>query len=243
MKGAVSFQPLAKNLFDHIGGKRVDLQFLVLMSSFDITVYGESAHIIAIFPFGLQGAAGFNGYIPAIRLVHDVFHGNGQIVPVFLEGVEVIVDGDEPDIVRREEPANVPARFNRFASQAGQVFYDDTVGFATLDHLDHFRKRGTVKQDAAVSVVDFFGNRFDLRVFGDEIVDHPALVAHAVALHGFVLRVGEPNVLDCLVNFHAIGAPFLRIVRAAKGAVVCSIPFPAPMITAYFIMCKDADSA
>ena len=50
------------------------------------------------------------------------------------------------------------ASFDVLTPQPGEVFYDDAVDVAIGDILHHFLECLAVKDDAAVSIVDLFGN-------------------------------------------------------------------------------------
>ncbi len=113
---------------------------------FLVAVYGAGSYVIAVFPFGKKGAAGFHGNIVAVGIVDDVFHGNAKIVPyMFIGGVNPVIDGNEPHAVSREDLAQITPGFNIFPSKAGQVFDDHTVNFPIINILHHFLESRTVE--------------------------------------------------------------------------------------------------
>lgn len=117
-------------------------------------------------------------------------------------GVDVIRDGNKADPISWEYPAQVASGFNVLSSQAGEVLYNDTVDLAIGDVLHHFLKRRTVKNDTAVTIVDFFGYDLDVRVSFNEVLNQLPLVGNAVALAGAIICVRQTNVSCCLIFWH-----------------------------------------
>ena len=131
--------------------------------------------------FHIQGAPGLNGNIPAVRLIHYVFYGNGQIVARVIQGVHIIVDRNKAYPIGRKYPAHIAPCFNVLTSQPGQVLDNDTVGFAFLDKFHHFLKCWPVKKDSAVTVVNLFVHNLNLRVLDDIVINQFSLVRNTVA--------------------------------------------------------------
>ena len=75
-----------------------------------------------------------------------------------------------------EHPAQVASGFNVLSSQAGEVLYNDAVDLAIGNVLHHFLKRRTVKNDTAVTIVDFFGYDLDVRVSFNKVLNQLPLV-------------------------------------------------------------------
>ena len=109
-------------------------------------------------------------------------------------GVDAVGDGDEAHPIGREYPAQIPAGFNVLAPQPGEVFYNDAVDISIGDILHHFLECGTVKDDAAVSIVDLFGNDLNIRVALYKVFNELALIGNAVALAGMIVGVGQADV-------------------------------------------------
>ena len=117
-------------------------------------------------------------------------------------GVDAVGDGNEAHPVGREYPAQITASFDVLAPQPGEVFYDDAVDVAIGDILHHFLERGAVKDDAAVSIVDLFGNDLNIRVVLHKVFNELALIGNAVALAGMIVGVGQADVSGSFVFRH-----------------------------------------
>ena len=117
-------------------------------------------------------------------------------------GVDAVCDGDEAHPVSREHPAQIPACFDVLAPQAGEVFYDDAVDVAIGDILHHFLERGAVEDDAAVSVIDLFGNDLNIRVALHKVFNELALIGNAVAFAGMIVGVGQADISGSFVFRH-----------------------------------------
>jgi len=168
-----------------------------------IAVSGKGSNKISVTALYIQRGTGLDGNIPAVGFVHNVFDGYGQIVTAaFMGGVDVIRDGNKADPISWEYPAQVASGFNVLSSQAGEVLYNDTVDLAIGDVLHHFLKRRTVKNDTAVTIVDFFGYDLDVRVSFNEVLNQLPLVGNAVALAGAIICVRQTNVSCCLIFWH-----------------------------------------
>ena len=125
-------------------------------------------------------------------------------------GVDVVRDGDKPDAIGREHPAEIPACLNILPPQPGQVLDNDAVDFSVCNVLHHLFERRTVKEDTAVPIVDFLRYNFDFRIFLNEILDQSALVGYAVALAAVIVGVREPDLCGCFVFRHK-NAPFCGV--------------------------------
>ena len=109
-------------------------------------------------------------------------------------GVDAVGDGDEAHPIGREYPAQIPAGFNVLAPQPGEVFYNDAVDISIGDILHHFLECGTVEDDAAVSIVDLFGNDLNIRVVLHKVFNELALIGNAVTLAGMIVGVGQADI-------------------------------------------------
>ena len=68
--------------------------------------------------------------------------------------------------------------------------------------LHHFLKRRTVKNDTAITIVDFFGYDLDVRISFNEVLNQLPLVGNAVALAGAIICVRQTNVSCRLIFWH-----------------------------------------
>ena len=117
-------------------------------------------------------------------------------------GVDAVGDGDEAHPIGREHPAQIPACFDVLTPQAGEVFYDDAVDVAIGDILHHFLEGWAVKNDAAVSIVDLFGNDLNIRVALHKVFNELSLIGNTVALAGMIVGVGQADVSGSFVFRH-----------------------------------------
>ena len=139
----------------------------------------------------------------AVGVVDQILHGDIQVIPgVFMGRVDIVVDGDEPDAVGREDPAQVAPGLDVLTPQAGQVLDDNAVDPALHDVLHHLLERRTVKQDAAVPIIHLLGYQLDVWMAFQIVLDELFLVGNAVALILVVFRVGKPQIFCRLVFWH-----------------------------------------
>lgn len=102
----------------HIRCVVVDFQFLMLVARFEIAVYGKRAHKVTTAPLYVRGAAGFDGNILAVRLVHSVFYRYGQFVARISCRVHIVVNGNEAHAIGGEYPAYIAPGFYISKAQA-----------------------------------------------------------------------------------------------------------------------------
>lgn len=117
-------------------------------------------------------------------------------------GVDVVRNRNKTDSISGKHPPQVAPGFDVFPPQAGKVFDYDAVDLAIGNILHHFLKRRTVKNDTAVTIVDFFGYDFNVRVPFNKILNQLSLIGNAVALAGAVICVRQTNVRGCLIFWH-----------------------------------------
>lgn len=147
-------------------------------------------------------------------------------------GVDAVGDGNEAHPVGREYPAQIPASFDVLAPQPGEVFYDDAVDVAIGDILHHFLECGTVKDDAAVSIVDLFGNNLNIRVALYKVFNELALIGNAVTLAGMIVCVGQADISGCFVFRHekALLSPGLLPHEKSGYLAIWFSSFSTPII-------------
>ena len=199
---AVPVQTLAEYVPHNICGKGVNDKSFVGVTRLEVAIHSKRSNKIAVAPLYVKCASGFYGNVTAVFLVHYVFDRNRQLVGFLIQSIEIIVDSDKTHSVSREHRPQETPCFNVLSAKTGQVLDDNAVGFARFYHLHHLHKCGTVVENAAVTVINLFGNDFNIIVLCDEIVYQLSLVGYAVAFHGSVIRVGQSDVLYCPVNLH-----------------------------------------
>ena len=199
---ACALQPHTENVADHAGGIGIGDEQILVVLGFHIAVHRERADEVAVAPLHIQRGAGLDGNVPAVGFVHNVLDRYGQIIAAVVGGVDAVGDGNEAHPVGREYPAQIPAGFNVLAPQPGEVFYNDAVDVAIGDILHHFLECGTVEDDAAVSIVDLFGNDLNIRVALHKVLNELALIGNAVAFAGMIVGVGQADISGCFVFRH-----------------------------------------
>ena len=147
-------------------------------------------------------------------------------------GVDAVGDGDEAHPVGREHPAQIPACLDVLAPQTGEVFYDDAVDVAIGDILHHFLERRAVKDDAAVSIVDLFGNDLNIRVALHKVFNELALIGNAVAFAGMIVGVGQADISGSFVFRHekALLSPGLLPHEKSGYLAIWFSSFSTPII-------------
>ena len=188
-------QPHPEDILYHRSGVGIGDQFVPVFLRFQVSVHRERSDEIPVPALHVEGGPGLDGDIPAVGFVHDVLDGDREVVAaLFAGGVDVVRDGDEADAVGRENPAQIPPGLDVLPPQPGQILDDDAVDLSGSDVVHHILVGGTVEEETGVPVVHFFLDQRDIRIPGDEILDDPALIAHAVALGRAVVGVGEADI-------------------------------------------------
>ena len=125
-----------------------------------IPIRANFALVFAALHFGILGAFGLDGHIPAVILADQILesHIHTAGIALVLIAVKIIVDGNEPGVKQREHTLNEIASLNAVSSKSGKVFYDDTVDLIGPYHLNQLLDFGTLKVCAAIPVVDKFKN-------------------------------------------------------------------------------------
>ena len=230
--GACALQPHTEDVTDNAGGVGVRDEQILVVLGFHVTVHRESADEIAVAPLHVQRGTGLDGNVPAVGFVHNVLDRYGQIIPAVVGGVDAVGDGDEAHPIGREYPAQIPAGFNVLAPQPGEVFYNDAVDVAIGDILHHFLECGTVKDDAAVSIVDLFRNDLNIRVALHKVFNELALIGNAVTLAGMIVGVGQADISGCFVFRHekALLSPGLLPHEKSGYLAIWFSSFSTPII-------------
>lgn len=117
-------------------------------------VYRSSEIRPATFPFGLIHRPDLAAGVPGIELIEPVFDARKIVVhTVGVNGVKVVVDGDEADFMLGEGDVDIHSGHSRIPAKAGQVFDDNGRYLATLHRLQHFLKPRPLKAGARVAVI------------------------------------------------------------------------------------------
>lgn len=155
--GTGTVQAHTVDVLDHAGSIGVWHKLVLVFRGLHIAVHGKGSHKVTVAPLYIQGASGLDGNIPAVGFIHSVLDRHCKIIPTFfVGGVYIVIDGNKPNTVSREHPAQLAACLDVLTAQAGQVFHDNAVDFSVCDLLHHFLERGAVKENTAVTIIDFF---------------------------------------------------------------------------------------
>ena len=100
----------------------------------------------------------FVEYIHDRRHVHSRVFGNSRI--------HIVADGNEPDIVGREQIIRVLPHLNIVSAEAAEVFDDDHIDSAVLGILQQPLYAGTVEVGSAPAVVDILVNNLKSILMG-----------------------------------------------------------------------------
>ena len=132
--------------------------------------------------------------IPGIKLVKPVFHARHIIVDAGLvNGIDGIVDGNEPDTVIREDEVLVQVRHGGVPAQPGKVFCDHYGHMARFDLCQHALEAWPIKADAAVTIVhkeSGIGETVILCVPLQDVL----LILDGQALAGSFVLLGQPAI-------------------------------------------------
>ena len=163
------------------------------------------ALVFAALHFGVLGAFGLDGHIPAVILADQILesHIHTSGIALVLIAVKIIVDGNEPGVKQREHTLNEIASLNAVSPKPGKVFYDDAVDLIGPHHLNQLLDFGTLKVCPAIPVVDKFKDfcMGGLRHGRNKFVQRKVLVfnAHTVV---FVILQGKADIKGNHIFLH-----------------------------------------
>ena len=136
-------------------GLRVDQPVLRVFRVFHITVRNIDCQRYTALTFRLLNRPDFAAGIPAIKFVKPVLDARKIVVDaVLVGGVEVVIDGDEPDAVLREGEVGVESGQRGVSAQTTEVFRNTDRHMARLNFCQHRLKTGAVIVYAAVAVIN-----------------------------------------------------------------------------------------
>ena len=200
---ALPGDPAGKYLPYHLGGLGIDHQPVFILRVFGVSVDGEGADKFPVPALHVQVAADFDGRIPAVTVVHQIFEGQHQAAGAIQVGsVVVVIDSDEAYPQGREQPFNVVARLNVLTAESGQILDHHAVDLAGLHGFQHLPDVGPVEAGAGVAVIVALHDQMQLRVPVDVGVDQIALVSDAVALRFFVQVLFGQAAICITKKFH-----------------------------------------
>ena len=180
---AVALHFQLKDGADHHSGIFVDDKLVLVGRVFQIAITGKGTEKFSRLALDTKLRPKLLGKAAAVRLVHDVFDGDGNIIAQWcVFTVQIIIDGDEPDAHIRKNGFQILAGLDILTAKAGQVFYNDAVCLLFTDGIHNAAKAGAVIVGASITVVYLLPHQRDLRVSLYELINQLPLVVDTLAL-------------------------------------------------------------
>ena len=180
---AVALHFQLKDGADHHSGIFVNNKLVLVGRVFQIAITGKCTEKFSRLALDTKLRPQLLGKAAAVRLVHDVLDGDGNIIAqrrVFT--VQIIIDRDEPDAHIRENGFQILTGLDILTAKAGQVFYNDAVRLLFTDSVHNAAKARPVIVGAGITVVYLLPHQRDLRVPLHELMDQLSLVVDTLAL-------------------------------------------------------------
>ena len=148
-------------------------------------------------------AADFYGNIPAIGVIHQVFHRHQQVVRgcAWICTVKMIIDGDKTYSHKGKYLFDVFSRFDKIPSQAGKILDNDTVDLLIPDGIHHIHKSRTLKIHPGVPVIRLHFVQPDLRMRPQKIHKQIPLVGNTVTFGLVAILTGKTQIQICLIQY------------------------------------------
>lgn len=227
--------PLGGKLEDELhngSGLRVRLHSAI--GAFAVAVGTDFALILAALHLGVLGALGLDGHIAAVIFADEILECYVHAAGVTLEfaAVKIVADGNEAGMEQREHALDKVAGFNAVSPEAGKILDDDAVDLIGSHQLNELLYLRTLKDDAAVSIVDLFGNDLNIRVVLHKVFNELALIGNAVALTGMIVGVGQADISGGFVFGHekALLSPGLLPHEKSGYLAIWFSSFSTPII-------------
>ena len=125
---AASFHAEGEDSLHHLCGFFVNDPFLRIVGILPISVWNVVCQRFAALSLRLVDGADFPARVSGIEFVEPVFDPREIVVDaVGIDGVEIVVDGNEANAVFRESEIDVHSRHRRISEKAAEVL-DDSFG-------------------------------------------------------------------------------------------------------------------
>ena len=132
-----------KNLPNDGGGVFINDKFVFIGRRFPIAIGSKSADKFSGLLLGSNGSVYLPGDVPRILFIEYIFNRKEHVISLY-KAVDMVRDGNKPDILFRKIAFQISSGLNIIASEAGQVFYDDAVHLTVFDIVYHPPKCGAV---------------------------------------------------------------------------------------------------
>ena len=165
--------------------------------SLDISVRRIGASVNSFLGVGFNDRADFLARVGGVPLVKDV-HDRRHIHPrVFRNSrIHIVTDGNEADIVGREQIIRVLPHLNIVSAEAAEVFDDDRIDPAVLGILQQSLYTGAVEVGSAPAVVDILVD--DLKsVLAGIFLKNLFLILNGQGFSRPFVLLGQPVVKSC----------------------------------------------
>ena len=124
-----------------------EMTFLSTVGVAAVTIWDRCSKAFTALGFCFEYSADFLACVAGIPLVEQILERR-KLVVIAEQRVIVIVDGDIPDAVSREDKLGIVADLDIVSAESGQVFGDNDSDLARFNQLVHLLKAWTVKANA-----------------------------------------------------------------------------------------------
>ena len=179
---ATAFHAKIKDVTDDLCGFFIDDPFLLVFGILPITIRRISGQPFAAFTLGLVDRADLPAGVTGIELVEPHADSGKTVVhAVLILRVEVVIDGDVPDVVFGKSDVDEHAGHGGIASKTGKVFRQNHGHMIRFDFIQHFLKAGAIEVRSAVSVINK-ENRIQKMVIFRVCAEDAFLIAYGIRL-------------------------------------------------------------
>ena len=156
---------------------------MAVIRGFAIAVRSAGAYIFAVLHGLPLLCLDFSSDVQCVSLVYHVFQRkhNASMQVIQVSRIELIRNGDKPDIVRRKIPLDIVAGIDEVPPQPRQVLYDHTVDMSRLNIGKHLLKSRPPEGDPGKAVVDIGVIDPELRLICEIIIQYEPLVFNGIA--------------------------------------------------------------
>lgn len=177
-------------ILNHNSGGFINDKAVLVFGIFFIAVHGKGAHALAVSSFYIKVAADFDGCIPTIGIVYQVFQRNDQIIGggIGIQAIVIVVDSNKPYSHKGKYLLKIFSHFNVVSAETGKVFDDHTIYLTGANIGKHILKMGAVKIDTAVPIVRPLLVYLDFGMGFQKIMYQISLIADTVAFNLIAVR-------------------------------------------------------
>ena len=176
-----------ENLLHHGRCFGIDDQLILVIRRSHISEYNTGADKLTAPTLGFKITPDLDRNIAAVRIVHQIFEGQDQLVIrcTRLGVVIMVIDRYETNAKARKYLLDILTRSDILTTKTRKVFDHDAVNFSGSNRIHHFVEIRTLKVCAGKAVIAVFFNYCDFRVLLEIIHDQQPLIGNAVTLKFF----------------------------------------------------------